>query len=122
MAAIYSLYIINKSGGLIFYKDYGSAGRMDTNDSLRLASLWHSMHAISQQLSPVVNCSGIELLQADTFDLHCFQSLTGNCGFIFGIPFHLCVIFGFCFVCYLILSAFGFSTAGSNTFLSLGFV
>ncbi|XP_038988838.1 trafficking protein particle complex subunit 4-like isoform X1 [Phoenix dactylifera] len=76
MAAIYSLFIINKSGGLIFYKDYGSAGRMDTNDSLRLASLWHSMHAISQQLSPTTGCSGIELLQADTFDLHCFQSLT----------------------------------------------
>ncbi|XP_019223540.1 PREDICTED: uncharacterized protein LOC109205292 isoform X2 [Nicotiana attenuata] len=78
MAAIYSLYIINKSGGLIFYKDYGSAGRMDTNDTLRLASLWHSMHAISQQLSPIPGCSGIELLQADTFDLNCFQSLTGN--------------------------------------------
>ncbi|MBA0858599.1 hypothetical protein Goshw_028583 [Gossypium schwendimanii] len=78
MAAIYSLYIINKSGGLIFYKDYGSKGRMDTNDSLRVASLWHSMHAISQQLSPTTGCSGIELLEADTFDLHCFQSLTGN--------------------------------------------
>lgn len=103
MAAIYSLYIINKSGGLIFYKDYGSAGRMDTNDSLRLASLWHSMHAISQQLSPVVNCSGIELLQADTFDLNCFQSLTGNCDFTFGIPFHLCVIFGFSFICFWFL-------------------
>ncbi|KAG7029967.1 Trafficking protein particle complex subunit 4, partial [Cucurbita argyrosperma subsp. argyrosperma] len=76
MAAIYSLYIINKSGGLIFYKDYGSAGRMDTNDSLRVASLWHSMHAISQQLSPISGCSGTELLEADTFDLHCFQSLT----------------------------------------------
>ncbi|KAG6646783.1 hypothetical protein CIPAW_07G032200 [Carya illinoinensis] len=82
MAAIYSLYIINKSGGLIFYKDYGSAGRMDTNDSLRVASLWHSMHAISQQLSPVVGCSGIELLEADTFDLHCFQSLTGTKFFV----------------------------------------
>ncbi|GKC47031.1 trafficking protein particle complex subunit 4-like protein [Tanacetum coccineum] len=76
MAAIYSLYIINKSGGLIFYKDYGLQGRMDTNDTLRLASLWHSMHAISQQLSPVSGCTGIELLEADTFDLHCFQSLT----------------------------------------------
>ncbi|MQL92496.1 hypothetical protein Taro_025127 [Colocasia esculenta] len=77
-AAIYSLFIINKSGGLIFYKDYGSSGRMDTNDSLRLASLWHSMHAISQQLSPTAGCFGVELLQADTFDLHCFQSLTGE--------------------------------------------
>ncbi|XP_026434847.1 trafficking protein particle complex subunit 4-like isoform X2 [Papaver somniferum] len=81
-AAIYSLFIINKSGGLIFYKDYGSAGRMDTNDSLRLASLWHSMHAISQQLSPVLGCQGIELLEADTFDLHCFQSLTGTKFFV----------------------------------------
>ncbi|MBA0749769.1 hypothetical protein Gogos_003662, partial [Gossypium gossypioides] len=76
MAVIYSLYIINKSGGLIFYKDYGSKGCMDTNDSLRVASLWHSMHAISQQLSPTTGCSEIELLEADTFDLHCFQSLT----------------------------------------------
>jgi len=50
---------------------------MDTNDTLRLASLWHSMHAISQQLSPVSGCTGVELLEADTFDLHCFQSLTG---------------------------------------------
>ncbi|CAA2955766.1 trafficking particle complex subunit 4 [Olea europaea subsp. europaea] len=82
MAAIYSLYIINKSGGLIFYKDYGSSGRMDTNDSLRLASLWHSVHAISQQLFPVSGCLGIELLQADTFDLHCFQSLTGTKFFV----------------------------------------
>ncbi|XP_050385580.1 LOW QUALITY PROTEIN: uncharacterized protein LOC126802082 [Argentina anserina] len=86
MAAIYSLYIINKSGGLIFYKDYGSAGRMDTNDSLRVANLWHSMHAISQQLSPVSGCSGIELLRADTFDLHCFQSLTGTKFFVESEP------------------------------------
>ncbi|KAJ1691597.1 hypothetical protein LUZ63_015752 [Rhynchospora breviuscula] len=82
MAAIYSLFIINKSGGLIYYKDYGSAGRMDTNDSLRLASLWHSMHAISQQLSPTTGCNGIDLLRANTFDLHCFQSLTGTKFFV----------------------------------------
>ncbi|WZZ37630.1 hypothetical protein YC2023_033889 [Brassica napus] len=30
-------------------QDCGTKGRMDTNDSLRVASLWHSMHAISQQ-------------------------------------------------------------------------
>lgn len=77
-ATVYNLFVINKSGGLIFYKDYGTHGRLDTNDSLRLASLWHSMHAISSQLSPVGGCTGIELLEADTFDLHCFQSLTGT--------------------------------------------
>jgi trafficking protein particle complex subunit 4 len=65
------------SSACISLQDYGSAGRMDTNDSLRLASLWHSMHAISQQLSPTTGCTGIDLLQAHNFDLHCFQSLTG---------------------------------------------
>ncbi|TYG51068.1 hypothetical protein ES288_D10G226900v1 [Gossypium darwinii] len=48
--------------------DYGSKGRMDTNDSLRLL--------------PTTGCSGIELLEADTFDLHCFQSLTGTKFFV----------------------------------------
>ncbi|MBA0803047.1 hypothetical protein Gohar_013297, partial [Gossypium harknessii] len=32
---------------------------MDTNDSLRVAGLWNSIHAISQQLSPTTGCSGI---------------------------------------------------------------
>ncbi|KAB2621638.1 trafficking protein particle complex subunit 4-like [Pyrus ussuriensis x Pyrus communis] len=104
MAAIYSLYIINKPGGLIYYNqpnmkvhefrlflwkqnyDYGSAGRMDTKDTLRVASLWYSMHAISQQLSPVLGCFGIELLQPDTFDLNCFQSLTGIKFFVVSEP------------------------------------
>ncbi|XP_022767551.1 trafficking protein particle complex subunit 4-like [Durio zibethinus] len=91
MAAIYSIYIIDKSGGLIFYKDYGSKGRMDTNDSLRVASLWHSMDAISHQLSPTTGCSGIELLEADTFDLHCFQSLTGTKFFVVCEPGTQCM-------------------------------
>ncbi|KAG6555051.1 hypothetical protein Mapa_003084 [Marchantia paleacea] len=86
MASIYNLFVINKSGGLIFYKDYGSTGRLDTNDSLRLASLWHSMHAISIQLSPTSGCTGIEVLEADTFDLHCFQSLTGTKLFVASEP------------------------------------
>lgn len=59
-------------------QDYKTQGRLDTNDSLRLASLWHSMHAISKELSPVGGCTGIELLEADSFDLHCFQALTGT--------------------------------------------
>ncbi|KAL3685808.1 hypothetical protein R1sor_003830 [Riccia sorocarpa] len=86
MASLYNLFIINKSGGLIFYKDYGSTRRLDTNDSLRLASLWHSMHAISIQLSPTPGCTGMEVLEADTFDLHCFQSLTGTKLFVVSEP------------------------------------
>lgn len=78
MPAIYSIFIINKSGGLVFNKEYIPGVFKNLNDTLRLASIWHSLHAISMQLSPVPSCGGIELLQADTFDLHCFQTLTGT--------------------------------------------
>lgn len=38
----------------------------------------HSINEIASQLSPAPQCTGIELLQADTFDVHCFQTLTGT--------------------------------------------
>eukprot|EP00243_Klebsormidium_subtile_P003229 TRINITY_DN16464_c0_g1_i1.p1 TRINITY_DN16464_c0_g1~~TRINITY_DN16464_c0_g1_i1.p1 ORF type:complete len:142 (+),score=14.35 TRINITY_DN16464_c0_g1_i1:268-693(+) len=82
MSTIFNIFVINKSGGLIYYKDFGSIAKLDTNDSLRLASVWHSLHAISSQLSPVTGCTGIELLEADTFDLHCFQTATGTKFFV----------------------------------------
>ncbi|DBA93280.1 hypothetical protein WJX79_007159 [Trebouxia sp. C0005] len=78
MPALYALYIINKSGGLIYNKEFLPMAGLNLNDTLRLASIWHSLHAISSQLSPVQGCTGIELLIADTFDLHCFQTLTGT--------------------------------------------
>lgn len=78
MAVVYSMYIVNKSGGLIYSKDFTDVARVDLNTSLRLASIWHSMHAIASQLSPTYGCTGIEVLEAETFELHCFQSLTGT--------------------------------------------
>ena len=82
---------------------------LDLNDTLRAASIWHSLHAISAQVSPVGSSSaaggggggegsssagvsaaatsgpaaaaaggGAVLLRASTFDLHCFQTLTGT--------------------------------------------
>jgi hypothetical protein len=81
-----SLYVVNKSGGLIFQRDFGGAPKLDTNDTLRLASIWHSLHAISAQLSPRPGCAGIELLEADTFDLHCFQAPSGTKFFCTSAP------------------------------------
>jgi len=72
------MYVISKSGGLIYNKDFADIAKVDTNDALRLASIWHSLHAIAGQLSPVPGCTGIELLEAETFNLHCFQTLTGT--------------------------------------------
>lgn len=38
---MYSLYIINKSGGLIFQKDLvDGLARLDTNEALTQASIW----------------------------------------------------------------------------------
>lgn len=78
MVFICALYIINKSGGLIFQKSFLEREKVDLNDRLRIASIWHSVCAIASQVSPVANCSGINLLEADTFDLHCYQTETGT--------------------------------------------
>jgi trafficking protein particle complex subunit 4 len=50
--------------------------RMTTNEKIFLASMFYPLFAIASQLAPVKS-SGIEILEADTFKLHCFQTLTG---------------------------------------------
>ena len=81
------MYIINKSGGLIYSKDFTDGlARLDTNEALTQASIWHSLHAISAQLSPVAGCTGMELLEADNFNLHCHLSPTGTKFFILSAP------------------------------------
>lgn len=42
----------------------------------------YRIYAIASQLSPVDHSSGIEHLEADTFSLYCFQTLTGKLNFI----------------------------------------
>lgn len=42
-----------------------------------MASMFHSLYAISVQLSPETGSSGIQTLEADTFTLHCHQTVTG---------------------------------------------
>lgn len=52
--------------------------KMTTNEKIFLASMFYPLFAIASQLSPEPKSSGIEILEADTFKLHCFQTLTGN--------------------------------------------
>lgn len=56
-----------------------SRPRMTTNEKIFLASMFYPLFAIASQLSPEPKSSGIEVLEADTFTLHCFQTLTGKC-------------------------------------------
>ncbi|XP_057333284.1 trafficking protein particle complex subunit 4 [Microplitis mediator] len=51
--------------------------KMTTNEKIFLASMFYPLFAIASQLSPEPRCSGIEILEADTFRLYCFQTLTG---------------------------------------------
>lgn len=51
--------------------------RMTTNEKIFLASMFYPLFAIASQLSPEPKSSGIEILEADTFKLHCFQTMTG---------------------------------------------
>ena len=62
---------------MIYNKNLSSAApNLTSNDCLRLGSTFHGLHAITTQIAPVV-CSGIESLMTDTFQLQCFQTLTG---------------------------------------------
>ncbi|CAM9474392.1 unnamed protein product [Pylaiella littoralis] len=71
------LFVVNKSGGLIYNQNLSSAApRLTSNDWLRLGSTFHSLHAIAAQVAPVPS-SGIEKLETDTFKLQSFQTLTG---------------------------------------------
>ncbi|XP_077993374.1 trafficking protein particle complex subunit 4-like [Glandiceps talaboti] len=51
--------------------------KLSSNERIMLASMFHSLYVISSQLSPEAKSSGIEVLQTDTFKLHCYQTLTG---------------------------------------------
>lgn len=51
--------------------------KMTTNEKIFLASMFYPLFAIASQLSPEPKSSGIEVLSADTFTLHCFQTMTG---------------------------------------------
>jgi len=71
------LFIVNKSGGLIFNRNLSSlAPNLSVNDALRLGSTFHGLDAIATQIAPVV-CAGIDRFETDSFKLQCFQSLTG---------------------------------------------
>ncbi|KAJ1987318.1 hypothetical protein H4R33_002923 [Dimargaris cristalligena] len=76
---ILSLYIINKAGGLVYQRDFNEGlQRLSSNDYLILAGTFHSIHAITSRISPTGNSDGLDLLEADGFKLHCFQTVTGT--------------------------------------------
>jgi hypothetical protein len=80
---VYSLYIINKSGGVIYHQSFHKdAPKLGMNDYLRLGSTFHGLYAITSQISPANSpsggtSSGIQVMETDTFKLQSFQTPTG---------------------------------------------
>jgi len=78
-----NLFIINKSGGLIYNTALSpSAPTLSINDWLRIGSTFHSLHAIAVQASPALPPSttappGIESIAAGALTLKCLQTATG---------------------------------------------
>ncbi|KAI4503631.1 hypothetical protein M0802_001034 [Mischocyttarus mexicanus] len=66
-----------------------SRAKMTTNEKIFLASMFYPLFAIASQLSPEPRCSGIEILETDTFRLYCYQTLTGIKFMIVAEPLHL---------------------------------
>lgn len=90
--SIYSLMIINKSGGLIYQKNFADGSpRLSSNDYLRLAGTFHGLHAIcGKGFSPSGEGpregAGIKTLEAKDFKLECFQTLTETKFVMTGAP------------------------------------
>ena len=77
MSGFIHLFVISKSGGLIYNQDLSErAAKLNTNDWLRLGSTFHGLHAIAGNIAPVIS-SGIIKLETGSMILQCFQSLTG---------------------------------------------
>lgn len=76
---VYSVYIINKSGSLIYQKNFSSSFPvLSANDHLIIAGTLHSIYAISTQIGPSnVKSKGIQTIDSEYFRLFCHQTRTG---------------------------------------------
>ena len=81
----YYLLIINKNGSLIYDRSLNASLNLSQNETINIASIFYSMHAISAQLTPPgyektsdlkLENHGIEILESSSMKLVCHQTLT----------------------------------------------
>ncbi|KAJ6230210.1 wd40 repeat family [Anaeramoeba flamelloides] len=83
MSEAYILFIINKSGGVIYTQTFSKEiESLNANKVMILGSTFHSLYTIAQTVSPVPESSGIEELEVSNFKVSCYQSVTGTKFFI----------------------------------------
>ncbi|PFH38791.1 sybindin family protein [Besnoitia besnoiti] len=84
---MYSLFINNKHGSLVYHRNFTPAVQLSANDAIRLASTFHGLSAIAAQVSPAssekgsffnaLQPKGINRVEAENFRLQCLETLTG---------------------------------------------
>mmetsp|Transcript_35801 Transcript_35801/g.95973 ORF Transcript_35801/g.95973 Transcript_35801/m.95973 type:complete len:152 (-) Transcript_35801:34-489(-) len=97
MVGVASFFVLNRNGSLIYDLELQSTGStLSSNDKIRLSSTFHGISAIASQVSPVRNRAGgafsylqprgITSMDASTFRLQCFPTLTGMKFFCVALP------------------------------------
>jgi len=76
---IYALWVINKAGGLVYQRNFTDAlPQLSSNEYLVLAGTLHGIHAITTRLSPTGPSSGVQVIEAETFKMNIFLTITGT--------------------------------------------
>ena len=81
----YVLFIVSQNGGLIYDKVLWDKIVLTVNEKIRLSSTFHSIYAISAELTPnsagntacLMPNLGIQILETQFFNLVCFHAHTG---------------------------------------------
>ncbi|KAH8917202.1 Sybindin-like protein [Atractiella rhizophila] len=90
--AVFSLWIINKAGGLIYQRNYSDGlSPLSANEYLVLAGTFHGIHAITGRIGPKIPNApqgGVEIIEAESFKMCCLQSATGTKFVLLTTPSH----------------------------------
>ncbi|CAE6426564.1 unnamed protein product [Rhizoctonia solani] len=78
--AIYSLWIINKAGGLVYQREFADGlATLTSNEYLVLAGTLHGIHAITSRLSPISGPSpGAHVIESESFKMSILLTATGE--------------------------------------------
>ncbi|KAF8969870.1 transport protein particle complex subunit [Flammula alnicola] len=76
---IFSLWIINKAGGLVYQRNFADGlAALTSNEYLVLAGTLHGIHAITSRLSPMGSSSGVQVIEGETFKMNILLTVTGT--------------------------------------------
>lgn len=83
MSQLYQLYILNKSGGLVYQREIAQMTKqpLGVNEHVRNGSLLYGIRNITATLCPTLRpgeyCQGLNVFECDGFRLHSFLTESG---------------------------------------------